>query len=181
MISILVLFFCQCRTTQLDVLKNTIRKSTSIKFLNLQEFNKSRELMLNTISPNVIENDSIIILEYFSDGVSGYYCTIYESKNKLCRRYFTDRSIKKGAIYIDSLRASNVNDEILPMIINGQLDEVKKRGDNSTLTPAASLIINIITKDANKKEFNKKTLVTQKFLPSPLGVAGRYVELKIKL
>lgn len=159
-----ILFF-QCRTTQLEKFENTVRKSPSINFLNPQEFNKCRELMLNTFSPDVIENDSVIILEYFADGTHGYYCTIYESKDKLCRSYLAVRSIQKGAIYVDSLRTSDIKDKILPMIINGQLSEVKNRGDKTTLTPATTLIINILIKNKDQTVFSANTVVTQNFLP----------------
>ena len=160
-----ILFF-QCKTTQLRKFENAVRKSTSINFLNLQEFNRSRELMLNTFSPDVIENDSVIILEYFADGIHGYYCTIYESKGSL-RHYSAARNIKRkgGSIYVDSLKTSDVKDRILPMIINGELNDVIKKGGGATLTPAALLIINILTKNENKTGFDTKTVVTQKFSP----------------
>ena len=161
---IFVLLF-QCKTTQLESFKNSVRKSTSINFLNPQEFNRSRELMLNTFSVDVMENDSVIIMEYFPDGLQNYYCTIYESKDKIVRRYRANVSIKKGAIYVDSLSTSNVKDEILPMIIDGKLDEVKKRGEKTTLTPASTLIINILTKDEDKADFKIKTVRTRNFLP----------------
>lgn len=159
-----ILFF-QCKTTQLEKFEKAVKKSTSIKFLNPQEFKKSRELMLSTFSPNVIESDSVIILEYFADGIHGYYCTIYESRDRICKMYSAVVSIKNGAICVDSLERSNVKDKILPMIINGDLDKVKKKGDKTTLTPAALLIINILTKEGDKPEFNVRTVITRNFLP----------------
>ena len=156
-------FFLQCRTTQLEKIENMVRKTTPIKFLNSQEFNVCRELMLKTFSANVIENDSIIILEYFADGVQGYYCTIYESKDRILKGYYAARTIKNGDIHVDSLKMSNVRDKILPMVINSQLNEVKKRGDNTTLTPAATLIINILIKNEDKTNFNIETILTQNF------------------
>lgn len=159
-----ILFF-QCKTTQLEKFENSVRKSTSVNFLNLQEFSRSRELMLSTFSPDVIENDSVIILEYFADGIHGYYCTIYKSKDKFYRCYSAVRSIKKGVIYVDSLELSNIEDKILPMIIKGQLGEVKNRGDKTRLTPETKLVINILIKNKDQTDFNINTVITQKFLP----------------
>ncbi len=164
-----ILFFCQCKTSQLSRIENLVKKSTAIKFLNKQEFDQCRGLMLKTLSPSIMHNDTIIILEYFPDGTgSSYSCSIYESRNRTVSIYTTIKSMQKGEIHIDSLALlSNVKDYILPMVINNQLDEVKKRGDATTLTPASTLILNILSKDKAKNRFTIQTLNTQDFNAYP--------------
>lgn len=73
-------------------------------------------------------------------------------------------SIKNGKVFIDSLsNISNVPDKILPIVLKGEFDEIKRRGDASTLTPAAALIINVGVRNGEKRKFDFTTLFTQKF------------------
>lgn len=165
-IAITIFFFYQCKTSQLDQIEINLKKtSENIKFLNKEEFEESRNLIFNKLSSNnnLLKNDTIIFLEYFFDGTGGYHCTIYESKNRIINRYSTQKSIKNKAIHIDSLVVSKVPDKIFRMVLDGQLDEIEQRGDATTLTPAATLIINIGVKDKEKNKFSFKTLITQEF------------------
>ena len=161
--SLVISLFIQCKTNKLAQIQKGIIKSYPAKFLNKRDFDKSRTLMFENLSPEILSNDTIILLEYFSDIHRTYYYTIYESNDKSIKSYIAATSIKSGKFYVDSLRASNIDDKILKMILTNKLNEIKKRGDATTLTPAAILIINIGVKDKEKNKFNFKTLVTQDF------------------
>lgn len=168
-IAVIIFILYQCKTNQLERIEINLKKtSENIKLINKEEFEESRNLIFNKLSSNnnVLKNDTIIFLEYFFDGTGGYHCTIYESDNRIINRYSAQKSIKNKAIHIDSLVVSKAPDKILRMILDGQLDEIKQRGDATTLTPAAILIINIGVKDKEKNKFNFKTLVTQEFTTS---------------
>ena len=153
----------QCQTSRHSQIKKEIIKSYSVKSLNKEEFDESRKRMIETLSPEIIENDTIILMEYFTNVNGNYSCTIYESKNRLTNRYIAQRSMKKNRIYVDSLVSLNIPDKILGMVLAGDLDEIKIRGDEITITPAATLIINIGVKNKEKKKFDFITLVTQEF------------------
>lgn len=157
-------FFFQCKTNQIGQIKKEIKRSYSIKYLNKEEFEKSRSLMFENLSPSIVNNDSIILIESFYN-VNGHYSyRIYESNNRQTKRYVAQRSIRNKKIQIDSLVLyPNVPDKILNMVRQGKLDEIKRRGDATTLTPAATLIINIGVKNKEKKKFDFTTLITQEF------------------
>jgi len=120
--------------------------------------------MFRHLSSDIIKNDTIIILESFYSVNGNYSVTIYGSNNKHIERYVTQRSIKKGKIHIDSLVLyPNIPDKILEMVQRGDLGEIKKRGDATTITPAATLIINIGVKNIESGRFDFSTLITQDF------------------
>lgn len=158
---ILFLFF-QCKTGDLDALKRSVDDSYKAKFNNYV-FHESRKLLYESLSPAIMQNDTIIFLERFESSLGNYWCTIYESNNKQTRQYVAQKSIRNGIVHIDSLTISKVPDKILKMVQRGDLDEVKKRGNATTITPAATLIINIGVKNIKKKKFNFSTLITQEF------------------
>jgi hypothetical protein len=147
----------------LNKLKKEIKKSYSVKYLNKNEFDKSRDLMFKSLSPDIMNNDTIILLEYFTSVNGNYVYTIYESNNKSIKKYVAQKSIRDRGVYVDSLKASNIPDKILNMVRMGKLDEVKRRGDATTLTPAATLIINVGVKNKKKEKFDFTTLITQSF------------------
>lgn len=154
----------QCDAGELQKIRKELEKTSCVKFLNKKEFEKSRSLMLEKLPSNLLENDTIVFMEYFSDGVGvGYYCTIYKSSDKSVERYIAKRSIKENKVCVDSLIVLDVPDKILEMVHVGKLDEIKKKGDTTTLTPSATLIINIGVKDKKQMKFNFTTLVTQNF------------------
>jgi hypothetical protein len=156
----------QCKTNQLGKIKKEIMESYSVRHLNKEEFDESRNLMIKNLSPEIVKNDTIILLEYFT-GVNGNYSyTLYESTTRQVKRYVAQKSIRNRKVYVDSLRISNIPDKILKMARMGKLDEIKQRGDATTITPAATLIVNIGIKDREKEKFNFTTLVTQEFSTS---------------
>lgn len=156
-------FFFQCRTNQLGQIKKEIKRSYSIKYLNKYEFEESRSLMFENLSPSIVNNDTIILLEYFTSVNGNYSCTLYESNTRQAKKYVAQKSIKNRRVYVDSLRVLNIPDKMLKMVQLGELDEIKRRGNATTLTPAATLIINIGVKNKEKKKFDFRTLVTQSF------------------
>lgn len=160
---LLILFFTQCKSLPIQRVKQSMTKSFSMDLLVPDIFYKSRDLMFNTFSNNIMDNDSIIILEYYTDGLGQYSCTIYESKDKLVRKYFLVTSIKEGIVIADSLVSTDLKDNILIMVLNSQLEKIKMEGENSTLTPSARLIISILRKDDKKRRFNLETLNTFRF------------------
>ena len=163
---ILILSFplTQCQISQFSQIKRRINKSTSIKFINKEEFNSSRALMLSILEPDIVKNDTIIIGESFPDGTgSNYHSWIYESNENELKCYKAIVSYKKK-VFIDSLvRCPCSESTILKMARTGRFDEIKRRGDATTLTPATTLIINIGVKNKEKKKFDFTTLVTQEF------------------
>lgn len=109
--------------------------------MNKEEFDKSRNLMIESLSHDIVDNDSIVFIEYFTSVNGNYSVTIYQSNKKRTERYVAKRSIKKVKMYIDSLMLyPNIPDKILDMIRRGNLDEIKKRGDATILPPAATLM-----------------------------------------
>ena len=159
-----ILLFLQCRTNYLVQIRRDLKKSSSIKFINKEEFEKSRNLMFSKLPSNVLKNDTIIFIEYFTDGMSvGYYCTIYQSSDKSVNGYVAKKSIKDKKVHVDSLMILNFPDKILTMIREGKLDEIKEKGNMTTITPAAALIINIGVKNEQKMKFDFTTLITQSF------------------
>lgn len=164
MLSLLsVLLMTQCRSIPSQQIGKMMNKSISYSLWNSDFFYQSRKLMFNTFSDNVTENDSIIILEYFTEVITNYYCTIYESKNKSTRGYSASTSIKEGNVIIDSLSRMDLRDGILPMVLERRFEEIKKRGEEALITPSTSLIISILRKDEKKKRFNIETFKTYEF------------------
>lgn len=163
-LSIILLFF-QCKTTKLKEMKKEIRKSYTAKF-NGEIFDKSREFLYKSLAEDILKNDTIIFLEYFTSSNLNYSYTFYESNTRQAKKYVAQKSVKNGRVHIDSLRMSNIPDKILKMVQMGKLNEIKRRGDATTLTPAATLIINIAVKDKEKEKYNFTTLVTQEFSTS---------------
>lgn len=151
-------------------LRRGIIKSYPAKFLNKKDFDESRALMFEKLSPDILHNDTIIIIEGFEDFVHRtYYVRIYESNRGRGRyRYYVARSsIKEGKVYVDSLVLypyPTVPDKIMDMAREGELAEIKRRGDATTLTPAARLIINIGVKNKEKNKFDFTTLTTSEFV-----------------
>ncbi len=161
---ICVLFFTQCKLNQLRVIEKDLNKSLPVRFINMEEFEKSRKLMLEKLPSDIIKNDTIIIMEYFPDGTGGSYsATIYESDKKKRTRYGIQKSIKKGKVQIDSLFPIDLPDPILKLVVANRLDEIKKKGNVTTLTPVTSLIINIGIRNEEKNRFNFEVLYTNKF------------------
>ncbi|MDL2291825.1 hypothetical protein LJB80_01585 [Bacteroides sp. OttesenSCG-928-F21] len=120
--------------------------------------------MFKKIPDDVMKNDSIIILEYYTDGLSRYSCTIYESEDKTERGYTVATSIKDRVVVIDSLRSIRLKDDILPMVLKGQLQKIVEEGKKTTLTPGGRLIITILRKEENKNKFNIQTVKSFKFI-----------------
>ncbi len=120
--------------------------------------------MLKTFSDQIVDNDSIIILEYGGGMTGGYSCTIYESQNATIREYSAAKSIKKGIVVVDSLVSDGgMGDPILSMVLDSKFEEIKEEGENSMLTPT-NLIITILRKDKKKKKFNIETIRTFAFM-----------------
>ena len=158
--SFISLICFQCKTEGLGVLKKSIDDSYPRSF-NGYILHKSRDLLYESLSPSIMHNDTIILLERFDSSLGNYWCTIYESNNKVSRSYITHKNIKNGKIYVDSLSIFIAPDKILKMARQNKLNEIKRRGDSTTITPAATLIINIGIKE--KEKFNFSTLITQEF------------------
>ena len=157
--------FIQCKTTSLIQIRKDIANSYPIKgWLNQTFFDQSRALMFNSLPADIIQNDKIIILEYFTDGLAHYSFSVYQS-NDQATKYFnvlTKRLNKKDIEY--SLVKLDIPDKILEMVLRGELDEIKERGCQSALTPGAVLVINIGIRDEERRRFNFTTLVTRKFI-----------------
>ncbi|MDL2211042.1 hypothetical protein LJB79_00480, partial [Bacteroides sp. OttesenSCG-928-M17] len=65
---------------------------------------------------------------------------------------------------IDSLRSIRLKDDILPMVLKGQLQKIVEEGKKTTLTPGGRLIITILRKEENKNKFNIQTVKSFKFI-----------------
>lgn len=119
-------------------------------------YTKCRKSAIDKLSTKAFENDTIILIENIPN--RRYYCSIYESNNNNVNVFsyiFADKS--------ESLKCVVEEDSILIMAKNNQLEEIKRRGDKSRLTPPSWLIVNILTKE-NKKKFRIKTVKTLDFL-----------------
>lgn len=162
--TLIAFLFIQCgSTSSLNQVKRLVNKSTNLKFLNPTEFEASRKFMLEKLGDEIVSSDTIIILEEFPDGVGDYNTSIYESNNKTVRSYYAARNPTNLTV-IDSLVCWPFRSNILAMVVRGEIEEVKYKGDNSTLTPTAHMIINIITKN-KKGKFVTKTILTYDFAP----------------
>lgn len=160
---IILFLFNQCKTGELAQIQKEIIKSYPAKFLNKKDFDKSRILMFEKLSPDIHKNDTIILMEYFVDVIGRYYTTLYESNAKSTKRYVSAISIKNKKVQVDSLRLSDMSDEILKLVLKGELDEVQKRGDSAMITPTTTLIINIGIKNKATDKFDFTTMVTRAF------------------
>lgn len=160
---IILLLFFQCKTNELTQIRKEIRNSFSVKYLNKEDFDKSRDLMFEKLSPAILKNDTIILMEYFVSIDGFYYCTLYESNDKSIKRYVAETSIKNRKVYVDSLRFLDGPDEILKLVLKGELDEVQRRGDTAMISPATTLIINIGVKNKETNKIDFTTLVTRRF------------------
>lgn len=159
----ILLCFCQCKSVQVRRIEKLIKTNTRSDYLNQDYLDKSRKFMFDLL-PEASKSDTVIILEYWRGIPSpSYACTIYESKNNKVKRYITVSSLVKNGIRVDSLEQTDLKDYILPMILNNQLEEIKKRGDSSGFTPATTLIINILIKNKLKKKFDIQRLETLDF------------------
>lgn len=161
---IIIVLSPHCQTNNLTQIKKYITESTSIPFINKDEFDKSRALMLSKLDYQFVKNDTIIFIESFPDGTgSNYHSWIYGSKENTLECYKAIVSYKKG-VSIDSLVSFSCSKSvILDMVRDGRLDEVKQKGSKSILSPASTLIINIGIKDEKSGKFDFMTLVTQEF------------------
>lgn len=161
---IILFLFSQCKTSKLAQIRKEIRNSFSIKYLNKEDFDRSRSLMLEKLSPDILKNDTIIIIEGFYGFNGHYFVSIHESNNNKNRYYIAKSSIKEGKVHVDSLMLyPNAPNKVLDMVKKGELDEIKKRGDTTTLTPAATLIINIGVNNKETDKFDFTTLITRAF------------------
>jgi len=156
------LLFIQCKTTGTKQIRKDIVKSYPIKrWLNQEYFEQSRALMFNSLPADIMQNDTIIILEYFTGGQS-YSFSVYLSK---------DKSIQRGKTTIPpspkhmklSLETLDSTDKILEMVQRGDMDEVLERGDKSAFTPSTALVINIGVRDKDREKFDFTTFITKSF------------------
>lgn len=157
---VIVFLFFQCKTTQLGQIEKEIRSSFTGKFLTQEIFDSSRDFMFKKLSPEILNSDTIILLEYFIDSKSNYAVTIYESSNQQRKRYNARKSIKGGRVHVDSLALyPNVPDKHLDLARKGKLEDIIKSMEAETLTPSSILILNIGIKDKEKNKFNFTTLI----------------------
>ena len=155
------LLFIQCKTTGTKQIRKDIVKSYPIKrWLNQDFFDQSRTFMFNSLSADIMQNDTIIILEYLTDGLSRYSFSIYQSKDKSIQRGRTTISPKHMNLSLETLNGA---DKILEMVQRGEIDEVLERGDKSAWTPGAILVINIGVRDKDREKFNFTTFITKRF------------------
>ncbi|WP_291528352.1 hypothetical protein [Bacteroides sp. UBA939] len=176
---LLALLMIQCKSLPVRKIEKMMKKSMPYKVWEPDFFYKSRKLMLKTFSDRIMDNDSIIILEYSGSWTGGYSCTIYESQNTTIREYSAAKSKKKGVTVVDSLVSDGgMGDPILSMVLDGKLEEIKQEGENPMLTPTTDLIITILRKDNKKKKFNIETIGTLKFIVR--NKKKGYVEIPIE-
>ena len=158
-----VLLFVQCKTTGLTQIKRDINNSYSIKSSNKGAFGQSRALMFKTLPADIMRNDTIIIIEYYTSDNLNYFVSLYQSEDKTieCHRIVFNRYSEKQITY--SLVPTDFPDKIMEMVIRGDIEEVKRRGDNRDWTPVTTLIINIGVKDQKKEKFNFTTIIANNF------------------
>ena len=153
--------FIQCKTTGIIQIRKDIIGSYPAKFLNISSFNQSRVLMFDSLPTDLLKNDTIILIERFTDIDGHYSYTIYQSRNQSIKWHMASRSVVNGKVVIDSLRVLDIPDKILEMVRRGELDEIRIRGEKSEITPTTILIINIGIND--KRKFNFTTLISKVF------------------
>ena len=156
--------FIQCKTTELIQIRKDIIGSYPAKFLNISSFNQSRALMFDSLPTDLLKNDTIILIERFTD-VNGHYSyTIYQSHNSSVKEQVVSRSVVNGKVVIDSFRVLNIPDRILEMVRRGEVDKVIEGGNKSALTPPNTIIINIGVRNKERERFNFTTLITREFI-----------------
>lgn len=160
----IVFMFVQCKSSELSQIKRLVNHSASFKWLNPKQFESGRKLMFNKLNDDILQSDSIIIMESFPDGTGSYYTAIYGSKNKTVACY--QEVMEIGKLTVDSLKYWSGHDDILSMVIRGELEEVKSQGEHSLITPSSRLIINILTRD-DRGKFKRETIVTWEFSVLP--------------
>ena len=164
LLSLTIIFFAQCTTpkSHWQIFK-LMQKEHDPKTWCFPEYGKiyvkSRKEIIDKLSKNAYDNDTIILIERIHCMPSpGYYCTVYESKNKKMKELQNDFYTEKFC------EDNNGKDPILNMAIDNKLDEIKKRGEDASKrwTPSHILIVNILTK-TKKDEFMIRTLKTSSF------------------
>ena len=166
---ICVLFFISCKTNHLIMIERDLNQAfPPANLFNGAALERGRELMLAKLSADIMKNDTIIIMERFTATRLSYAVTIYESNKRRISGYRLQRRIQGGQVLADSLVSiDNFHDRILPLVIEGRLDEIKQRASEQIFTPHTDLIISIGIRDKRRNRFNFKVFRTSAFNPAP--------------
>ena len=165
LVCILILNINCFSQNKLAEFKRNFKKNYNFNFLNQKQFDKSRELVLKTLDKNLLNNDTIVLIEKYTDVMPVYFCSVYFSEGNIFTHYKVDNKII-GEKYTSELELhkytyTKFSDYILKEIRKNKINLIIKKGGVSRITPETRLIISIISKE--NKKYRYQTFVTSMF------------------
>lgn len=155
-IKILVVFFCtmlllSCKSHKLDI--DEFAKeydSLGVKFFNEEYFVRCRKLVFESIKPDYIGGDTIVLIENFTNCFLRYSCYFYMSEEiPNYKTYYAKDDFGKNefAISLVSSNLSEMSTPFLRAIKNNCLNEAIEKAKKQIYTPHSTVVITIAIKE----------------------------------
>lgn len=140
------------------VVKKYFIDKSSNDYLHLDFLQGVKKLILEEFSLDDFCNDSIVFVEIYGRESSGYFCSIFKSKDKIIS-YYSKRSYP---ITIEVLEDKTSADYIIEEVRKGNLIRLLEKGATSKLHPESHIYITIAILKGN--EYDIKSYSTKFFL-----------------